>query len=43
MKYAVELGSGAMMYIPSFVKIGVGLQKLIRGTPRQDGDCINVR
>jgi hypothetical protein len=31
MKYAVEMGSGAVMYIPSFIKIGSGIQKLIRG------------
>jgi hypothetical protein len=30
MKYAVEMGSGAVMYIPSFIKIGSGIQKLIR-------------
>jgi hypothetical protein len=30
MKYAVEKGSGPMIYIPSFVKIGSGIQKLIR-------------
>jgi hypothetical protein len=29
MKYAVEMGSGAMIYIPSFIKIGSGIQKLI--------------
>jgi hypothetical protein len=29
MKYAVEMGSGAMIYIPSFIKIGSGVQKLI--------------
>jgi hypothetical protein len=29
-KYAVETGSGAMMYIPSFIKIGSGIQKLMR-------------
>jgi hypothetical protein len=28
MKYAIEMGSGAMIYIPSFIKIGVGIQKL---------------
>jgi hypothetical protein len=27
--YAVEMGSGAMIYIPSFVNIGSGFQKLI--------------
>jgi hypothetical protein len=31
MKYAVEMGSVAMIYIPSFMKIGSGIQKLIRG------------
>jgi uncharacterized RmlC-like cupin family protein len=30
MKYAAEMGPGAMIYIPSFVKIGSGIQKLIR-------------
>jgi hypothetical protein len=28
MKYAVEMGSGAMIYIPSCIKIGSGIQKL---------------
>jgi hypothetical protein len=28
MKYAVELDAGAMMYIPTFIKIGSGIQKL---------------
>jgi hypothetical protein len=28
-KYATEMGSGAMIYIPSFIKIGSGIQKLI--------------
>jgi hypothetical protein len=31
MKYAVEMGSGALMYMPSFIKIGSGIQKLIGG------------
>jgi hypothetical protein len=34
MKYAVKMGSGAMMYIPSFVKIGSGIQKLMLGIHR---------
>jgi hypothetical protein len=38
MKYAVEVGSGAMLYIPSFIKIGSGIQKLIEGIHRQHGD-----
>jgi hypothetical protein len=31
MKYAVELGSGAMKYISSLIKIGSGIQKLKGG------------
>jgi hypothetical protein len=31
MKYAIETGPGAMIYIPSFMKIGSGIQKLIGG------------
>jgi hypothetical protein len=29
MKYAIEMVLGAMMYIPSFVKICSGIQKLL--------------
>jgi hypothetical protein len=42
MKYVVEMGSGA---IPSFIKIGSGIQKLVRGnlqTHRQHGDLISL-
>jgi hypothetical protein len=31
MKYAVEMGSVTMVYIPGFIKIGSGIQKLIAG------------
>jgi hypothetical protein len=41
MKCAVEMGSGAMIYVQSFIKIGSGIQKLIGGihiqTHRQHG------
>jgi hypothetical protein len=30
MRYAVEMGSGAMICTPSFIKIGSSVQKLIR-------------
>jgi hypothetical protein len=30
-KYAIKRGKGAMIYIPSFIKIGSGIQKLIGG------------
>jgi hypothetical protein len=29
MKYAVEMVSGSMIYIPGFIKIGSTIQKLI--------------
>jgi hypothetical protein len=31
MMCAIEIDSGAMIYIPSFIKIGSDIQKLIRG------------
>jgi hypothetical protein len=46
MKYAVEMGSVAIIYIPSFINIGSGIQKLIGGihiqTHRQEGDRISL-
>jgi hypothetical protein len=42
MKYAVEMGSGAMIYIPIFLKIGSGIQNLIGGIHRHtDGMVIS--
>jgi hypothetical protein len=29
MKYAVETGSGATIYMPNFIKIGSGIQKMM--------------
>jgi hypothetical protein len=45
MNYAVEIDSDAMIYIPSFIKIGSGIQKLIRGihTHIHGQDCDLVR
>jgi hypothetical protein len=34
MNYAVEMDSGAMIYIPSFIMIGSAIQKLIKGIHR---------
>jgi hypothetical protein len=31
MKYTVEMGSGAMMHVSDFIKIGSGIQKLLWG------------
>jgi hypothetical protein len=42
MKYTIEMGSGATIYIPSFIKIDSGIQKLIGGTHRQQCDLINL-
>jgi hypothetical protein len=43
MKYGVRMGSGAMIYIPSFIKIGSEIQKFIRGdTHRQQYDLISL-
>jgi hypothetical protein len=44
LKYAVEMGSGAMIYIPSFIQIGSDIQKLIGegGGSTQEGDRISV-
>jgi hypothetical protein len=40
MNKAVEMGSGAMIYIPSFIKIGSGIQKWIGGGIHR---CTNKR
>jgi hypothetical protein len=45
MEYAVEMGSSAIIYIPSFRKIGSGTQKVDRGdtqTYREHGDRISL-
>jgi hypothetical protein len=47
MKYAVEMGSGAMIYIPSFIKTRLAIQKLMREyadtqTQRQHGYRISL-
>jgi hypothetical protein len=36
MKYAVEVASGGMIYIPSFIKIGSGVQKLLERDAQTD-------
>jgi hypothetical protein len=40
------MGSGAVIYVPSFIKIGLGIQKLIVGgdthTHRQQRDLISL-
>jgi hypothetical protein len=41
MKHAVEMGSGAMIYIPSFIKTDSGIQKLI-GEIQRHTDCMEI-
>jgi hypothetical protein len=42
MKYAVEMGSGALMYIPSFIEIGSSIQKLMRGGTHRHTDSMEI-
>jgi hypothetical protein len=42
MKYAVGMGSGAMIYIQSFIKISSGIKKLMGGIHRQHDDLISL-
>jgi hypothetical protein len=43
MKYAAEMGSGAMIYIPRFIETVSGNLKLIRGyTDRMEIACIFI-
>jgi hypothetical protein len=42
MKYSVEMGSGAMIYIPSFINIGSEIQKLMGWIHRQHDDRISL-
>jgi hypothetical protein len=41
MEYATEMGSGAMIYVPSFIKISSDILKLIRGDS-QHGDIAHL-
>jgi hypothetical protein len=40
MKYVVEMGSGAMMYIPSFIKIGSAIQRFLGGIHRHTDSMV---
>jgi hypothetical protein len=40
MKYAIEMGSGAMIYILIFIKIGSAIQKLIGGIHRHTDSMV---
>jgi hypothetical protein len=40
MKYAIKMGSGAMIYKPSFIKIGSAIQKWIGGIHRHTDSVV---
>jgi hypothetical protein len=42
MTYALKMGSCVMIYLPSFIQIGSGIQNLLRGIHRQHGDLISL-
>jgi hypothetical protein len=42
MKYATEMGSGAMIYISSFIQIGSSIQKLGGGGHTKHGVLISL-
>jgi hypothetical protein len=42
MKYAVEMGSGSMICMPSSVKTGSDVKKLIRGNSQRHTDRIVI-
>jgi hypothetical protein len=42
MTYAVEMGSGAMIYIPSFTKRDSGIQKLMEEGGRRHTDSVMI-
>jgi hypothetical protein len=39
MKYAVEIGSGDMIYIPSFIEIDSGVQTLLEEDTHSKRSC----
>jgi hypothetical protein len=41
MNYAVEMGSGAMIYIPSVIKIGSSIQRLLGRDTHIDSKVIS--
>jgi hypothetical protein len=43
MKYSIEMDSGVMLYIPSFIKIASCIQQLLGGTQAdtQQGDLVS--
>jgi hypothetical protein len=42
MKQAADMGSSAMIYISSFIKIGSGIQNLLRGLHIHTGSKVTL-
>jgi hypothetical protein len=42
MKYALQMGSDAMIYVPSVINIGSGIQKLIGGFTDTHADSMAI-
>jgi hypothetical protein len=42
MKYAVEMGTEAMIDIPSFIEVNSDIQKLIRGIHKHTGSMMII-
>jgi hypothetical protein len=42
MKYAVEMISYAMIYMPNFIKIGSGIQNLMPGGVHRQTDSVEM-
>jgi hypothetical protein len=42
MRQAVEKGSGAVIYIPNFIKIGSGIQTFIQGRIYRHTDSVEI-
>jgi hypothetical protein len=40
MKYAVEMDLGTLIYIPSFIKLGSAIQKLVGGITRHTDSMV---
>jgi hypothetical protein len=40
-KCIIDIGSGAMIYVPSFIKTGAGIQKLLGGGDITDSKVIS--
>lgn len=41
MEYSIEMGSGAMLLLPSLIKIGSDIQKLTKEFQRQTANLIS--